>query len=48
LIFLQHLLRPSGKKAEEESLYGWIISDFGLNDSIESGLVKNAESGYPG
>lgn len=31
---------PSGKKAEEESLYGWIVSDFGLNDSIESGLVK--------
>ncbi len=31
---------PSGKKAEEESLYGWIMSDFGLNDSIESGLVK--------
>ncbi len=31
---------PSGKKAEEESLYGWIVSDFGLNDAIESGLVK--------
>lgn len=31
---------PSGKKAEEESLFGWIVSDFGLNDSIESGLVK--------
>jgi len=31
---------PTGKKAEEESLYGWVVSDFGLNDSIESGLVK--------
>jgi len=31
---------PSGKKAEEEALYNWIVSDFGLNDSIESGLVK--------
>jgi type III restriction enzyme len=31
---------PSGKKSSEEALYGWIISDFGLNDAIESGLVK--------
>jgi type III restriction enzyme len=31
---------PSGKKSSEEALFGWIISDFGLNDSIESGLVK--------
>lgn len=31
---------PSGKKAEEESLFPWIVSDFGLNDAIESGLVK--------
>lgn len=31
---------PSGKKASEEALYPWIISDFGLNDAIESGLVK--------
>jgi len=31
---------PSGKKASEEALYEWIVSDFGLNDSIESGLVK--------
>lgn len=31
---------PSGKKAEEEALFTWIISDFGLNDAIESGLVK--------
>lgn len=31
---------PSGKKSGEESLFGWIVSDFGLNDAIESGLVK--------
>jgi len=31
---------PSGKKAAEEALFSWIISDFGLNDAIESGLVK--------
>jgi len=31
---------PSGKKAEEEALFTWIVSDFGLNDAIESGLVK--------
>jgi type III restriction enzyme len=31
---------PSGKKNDEEALYGWIVSDFGLNDAIESGLVK--------
>lgn len=31
---------PSGKKSNEEALYSWIISDFGLNDAIESGLVK--------
>ncbi|MBU4274092.1 MAG: DEAD/DEAH box helicase family protein, partial [Planctomycetes bacterium] len=31
---------PSGKRTEEEALFGWIVSDFGLNDSIESGLVK--------
>src|SRR6056297_1597278 len=31
---------PSGKKSTEEALFGWIISDFGLNDAIESGLVK--------
>ncbi|MBW2615295.1 MAG: DEAD/DEAH box helicase family protein [Deltaproteobacteria bacterium] len=33
-------LAPSGKKSSEEALFGWIISDFGLNDAIESGLVK--------
>ncbi len=31
---------PSGKQSYEESLFGWIVSDFGLNDAIESGLVK--------
>ncbi len=31
---------PSGKKAREEALFGWIVSDFGLNDAIEAGLVK--------
>ena len=30
----------SGKKAPEESMFGWIVSDFGLNDAIEAGLVK--------
>jgi type III restriction enzyme len=31
---------PTGKKATEEALFPWIVSDFGLNDAIESGLVK--------
>lgn len=31
---------PNGKKNNEEALFGWIVSDFGLNDAIESGLVK--------
>ncbi len=31
---------PSGGKSSEETLFGWIVSDFGLNDAIESGLVK--------
>jgi DNA modification methylase len=31
---------PSGKKGSEEALFPWIVSDFGLNDAIESGLVK--------
>jgi type III restriction enzyme len=31
---------PTGKKTTEVGLFGWIISDFGLNDAIESGLVK--------
>ncbi|HVY73794.1 MAG TPA: DEAD/DEAH box helicase family protein, partial [Puia sp.] len=31
---------PSGKKASGEALFPWIVSDFGLNDAIEAGLVK--------
>jgi type III restriction enzyme len=31
---------PSGKTNTEQGLFDWIISDFGLNDAIESGLVK--------
>jgi len=31
---------PSGKTSSEEALFSWIVSDFGLNDAIESGLVK--------
>ena len=31
---------PSGGNAAEENLFSWVVSDFGLNDAIESGLVK--------
>ena len=31
---------PSGHQTAEEALFQWIVSDFGLNDAIESGLVK--------
>lgn len=31
---------PTEKKSNELGLFQWIISDFGLNDAIESGLVK--------
>jgi type III restriction enzyme len=31
---------PSGRQSTEEALFSWIVSDFGLNDAIESGLVK--------
>lgn len=31
---------PSSRRRSEESLFSWIVSDFGLNDAIESGLVK--------
>ena len=31
---------PSGKRSSDEALFNWIVSDFGLNDAIESGLVK--------
>ncbi len=32
--------RPTGSNNRGEELFKWIISDFGLNDAIESGLVK--------
>ena len=31
---------PSGGQSSQEALFDWIVSDFGLNDAIESGLVK--------
>ena len=31
---------PTGKKSTEAALFEWIVSDFGLNDAIEAGLVK--------
>lgn len=31
---------PSGKNSSSENLFGWIVSDFGLTEAIESGLVK--------
>ncbi len=31
---------PSGRRSSKEDLFEWIVSDFGLNDAIESGLVK--------
>ncbi|QDT70969.1 BPTD_3080 family restriction endonuclease [Lacipirellula limnantheis] len=31
---------PAGDKSPENQLFGWIVSDFGLNDAIEAGLVK--------
>ena len=31
---------PTGKKTTDAALFDWIISDFGLNDAIEAGLVK--------
>ena len=31
---------PGGKQDADDALFKWIISDFGLNDAIESGLVK--------
>lgn len=32
--------KPSGSNNQSEKLFDWIVSDFGLNDAIESGLVK--------
>ena len=31
---------PTGKRNTEAGLFEWILSDFGLNDAIEGGLVK--------
>ncbi|HEY8054572.1 MAG TPA: DEAD/DEAH box helicase family protein [Terriglobales bacterium] len=31
---------PTGRASGEETLFGWVVSDFGLSDAIESGLVK--------
>lgn len=31
---------PTGKAGTDKALFEWIISDFGLNDAIEAGLVK--------
>jgi type III restriction enzyme len=31
---------PTGRTHSESGLFEWIVSDFGLNDAIEAGLVK--------
>ena len=31
---------PTGKKSTDMALFNWIVSDFGLHDAIEAGLVK--------
>lgn len=31
---------PSGKNVTEDTLFEWIVSDFSLNDAIESGITK--------
>ena len=31
---------PTGGTSSEDALFDWIVSDFGLNDAIEAGLVK--------
>ena len=31
---------PTGKASTEAGLFSWVVSDFGLNDAIEAGLVK--------
>lgn len=31
---------PTGRANTDEGLFDWIVSDFGLNDAIEAGLVK--------
>ncbi|MEW6615327.1 MAG: BPTD_3080 family restriction endonuclease [Thermodesulfobacteriota bacterium] len=32
--------KPTGRNIQGEMLFPWIVCDFGLNDAIESGLVK--------
>ena len=32
--------KPTGRGNQQEMLFPWIVSDFGLNDAIEAGLVK--------
>jgi type III restriction enzyme len=34
------LFAPTGRKSGEDTLFPWVVSDFGLNDAIEAGLVK--------
>ena len=31
---------PTGRTNTEAGLFDWVITDFGLNDAIEAGLVK--------
>lgn len=31
---------PTGRSNTEAGLFSWVVSDFGLNDAIEAGLVK--------
>ena len=33
-------IAPTGGASSAGALFGWIVSDFGLNDAIEAGLVK--------
>ena len=37
---------PTGRGVSNETLYEWIVSDFSLNDAIESGLVKTPRVAY--
>lgn len=34
---------PSGRNVNEDALFEWIVSDFSLNDAIESGLTKTPQ-----
>jgi type III restriction enzyme len=37
---------PTGKTNTEKACSDWIVSDFGLNDAIEAGLVKTPRVVY--